>query len=567
MAHPDGKLMNAMGRRVCWGIAAGAIATTTLTVGFVLAVAPSHSLAPSHSQPAAAKKTAPAKDVELQVGIVQRFGSQATDGMTLQAQPGDRLTVKFLPTSGKTQTLTTNTAILKVLMQALPKSQVEERVVLSSHRSFESAEDSANRWRSQGIPVEIAQPKRWQVWAKRDVYTTPLLRRLLLQSLQVKGIQTAFVDSRVLENQPKTALLINGKSYLKDNVQISAGRGAIQVKTELKDDRNTRLYPGRLHLQPNTYGTYTLVNHVPLEAYLRGVVPHEIGTTAASSVLQVQAILARTYALRNLRRFAVDDYQLCADTQCQVYFGWGGVSSATDAAISATRGKVLTYQNELVDAVYSASTGGVTASFSDVWEGADRPYLVTRVDSVSSKWDLVRQPLTNEQTARQFLKQIQGFNETDQKWFRWRYDSSLPELNQELNTYLKTLNSPLANFKTIERLEVVQRSAAGRVQKLRVTTDLGAIDLERDSILLAFYAPASLFFYLDPLVDANKKVTGYAFSGGGFGHGVGLSQTGSYHLGKLGWSSDRILSFYYPGTQLQPLNNSIVFWRDPTPVK
>ena len=550
IAHPD-EMMSAVWLK---GLRAGsvAIATVSLTVSAMTA---------AQSQPAS--QQAAAKDIELQVGVVQRFGTQPTDVVTLQAQPGDRLTLKFPQADGKPQTLTTNSATLKVLMQALPKSQVQERVVLSTHRSFESAEDSANRWRSQGIPVEIAQPKRWQVWAKRDVYTTPLLRRLLLQSLQVKGIQTAFVDSRILKQQPKAALLVNGKSYLKDNVQISAGRGVVQVQTELKDDRNKRLYAGSLRLQPNTYGTYTLVNQVPLEAYLRGVVPHEIGTTTTSSVLQVQAILARTYALRNLRRFAVDNYQICADTQCQVYFGLGGVNSATDAAIAATRGKVLTYQNELVDAVYSASTGGVTASFNDVWEGPDRPYLVTRVDAVANQWDLSRQPLTNEQTARQFLKQTKGFNEADQKWFRWQYTSSLTQLNKDLHEYLKTLNSPLANFKSITQLKVVQRSPAGRVQKLRVTTDLGAIDLEKDNILIAFYAPASLFFYLDPLLDAQKKLTGYAFSGGGLGHGVGLSQTGSYHLGKLGWSSDRILSFYYPGTQLQPINKSLVLWRDP----
>ena len=550
IAHPD-EMMSAVWLK---GLRAGsvAIATVSLTVSAMTA---------AQSQPAS--QQAAAKDIELQVGVVQRFGTQPTDVVTLQAQPGDRLTLKILQADGKPQTLTTNSATLKVLMQALPKSQVQERVVLSTHRSFESAEDSANRWRSQGIPVEIAQPKRWQVWAKRDVYTTPLLRRLLLQSLQVKGIQTAFVDSRILKQQPKAALLVNGKSYLKDNVQISAGRGVVQVQTELKDDRNKRLYAGSLRLQPNTYGTYTLVNQVPLEAYLRGVVPHEIGTTTTSSVLQVQAILARTYALRNLRRFAVDNYQICADTQCQVYFGLGGVNSATDAAIAATRGKVLTYKNELVDAVYSASTGGVTASFNDVWEGPDRPYLVTRVDAVANQWDLSRQPLTNEQTARQFLKQTKGFNEADQKWFRWQYTSSLTELNKDLHEYLKTLNSPLANFKSITQLKVVQRSPAGRVQKLQVTTDLGAIDLEKDNILIAFYAPASLFFYLDPLPDAQKKLTGYAFSGGGLGHGVGLSQTGSYHLGKLGWSSDRILSFYYPGTQLQPINKSLVLWRDP----
>lgn len=89
---------------------------------------------------------------------------------------------------------------------------------------------------------------------------------------------------------------------------------------------------------------------------------------------------------------------------------------------------------------------------------------MTRVDSVASKWDLSRQPLTNEQTARQFLKQTKGFNEADQKWFRWRYNSSLTELNKDLRDYLKTLNSPLANFKSIEQLKVVQRSPAGRVQ-------------------------------------------------------------------------------------------------------
>jgi SpoIID/LytB domain protein len=557
IAHPDGTLKR-LARAIPLRNLLCGIATTALMVG--VAMKGEH----AKSQLALPQQTTATGDVELQVGIVQRFGTQPTDMVTLQAQPGDRLTVKFPQAGGTGQTLTANTAALKILMQPLPEPKLEERVVLSTHRSFESAEDSANRWRSQGIPVEIAQPKQWQVWAKREVYNTPLLRRLLLQSLQAKGIQNAYVESRILKNKPQASLVVNGKSFLKDKVQISAGRGAVYVQTQLKDDRNKRLYAGSLRLQPNTYGTYTLVNQVPLEAYLRGVVPHEIGTTAASSVLRVQAILARTYALRNLRRFAVDDYQLCADTQCQVYRGLSGVAATTDAAIAATRGQVLTYQNELVDAVYSAATGGVTASFNDVWEGPNRPYLTSRVDSVAKPWDLARQPLSSEPAVRKFLKQVKGFNEANQEWFRWRFSSTLSELNTDLQNYLKKVNSPLANFKSIKKLQVVQRSPAGRVQKLRVTTDLGAIDLEKDNILTAFYAPGSLLFYLEPLVDAQKQITGYAFSGGGLGHGVGLSQTGSYHLGKLGWSSDRILSFYYPGTQLKPLNNAIVLWRDPS---
>ncbi|MGC8713539.1 MAG: SpoIID/LytB domain-containing protein [Leptodesmis sp.] len=513
----------------------------------------------------------PGQDIDLQVGIVQRFGRQPSDVLMLQAQPGDRLTIRF-QTGDKAQAWSGATAQLAIVQQALPTPQIEERVVLATHRSYESAEDEANRWRAEGIPVEIAQPKRWQVWAKRDVYHTPLLRRLLLQSLQRRGIQTAFVDTQVLQKRPQVVLEVNGRRVAQDQLQIASGKGIIKVVSQRTDDppkpntppeRTERLYSGNLRLQRNAYGTYTLVNQVPLETYLRGVVPHEIGSTTTPSVLETQAILARTYALRNLRRFAIDDYQLCADTQCQVYYGLTGITLATDRAIAATRGKVLTYQNELVDAVYSAATGGVTAAFNDVWHGPSRPYLRPIIDSVAAKWDLSQQSLANEQNFRQFVQQKQGFNEDDQKWFRWRYDSSLSELNQELREYLKSLKSPLANFKTIQGMEVLQRSPAGRVQILRVTTDQGAVDLEKDNILIAFYAPASLLFYMDPLYDAQKKLTGYAFIGGGLGHGVGLSQSGSYRLGKLGWNSDRILSFYYPGTQVQSVNNSLVFWRDP----
>lgn len=532
------------------------VAPARLAFGVLLAIATTLGLTVERAE------TAKQQDINLQVGIVQRFGQEPKDTMTLKAPAGDRLTVRF-EHQGQTKTLTTNAAKLEVVMQSLPEATVEERVVLSTHRSFESAEEDANRWRSQGIPVEIAQPKRWQVWAKRDVYSTPLLRRLLLHSLQTQGVQTAFIDTKVWQQKPQASLVVNGYRYTRNAFDIVSGKRMIQVSSQVRGEKNQGLYAGSLRLQPNAYGNYTLVNQVPLETYLRGVVPHEIGTFAQQPVLEVQAILARTYALRNLRRFAIDGYQLCADTQCQVYNGLAGAAPTTDRAIATTRSMVLTYNNELVDAVYSATTGGVTAAFNDVWHGSDRPYLTSRIDSIANQWNLAQKPLSDETNMRQFMQQEKGFNEDDQKWFRWTYSSTLQELNKDLREHLKSLRSPLANFKTIQRLDVVQRSLGGRVQKLRVTTDQGSIDLEKDNILIAFYAPASLLFYLDPQYDNQKKLKGYTFHGGGLGHGVGLSQTGSYRLGKLGWSSDRILNFYYPGTQLQPITDAIVFWRDP----
>jgi SpoIID/LytB domain protein len=534
------------------------------------------------AQPAAAQSD---QNPIIDVGVVQRFGTAATDVMTIKPVEGDRLTLKFL-SSGKEQTLVTANEIkVDIALQALAKPQLQEQVVLSTHRSFESAEDSANQWKAKGIEVEIAQPKQWQVWAKRDTYKTPLLRRLLMQNLQSHGAKTAFIDSKWVKQATKVAFTVGESRYQRDELVIDAGSDRAEV-TFNDGEHGRRVYGGDFKLQPNAYGTYTLVNHVPIETYLRGVVPNEIGDAAPVKAIEAQAILARTYALRNLRRFAIDNYQMCADTQCQVYFGLSGSAANSDRAIAATFGQVLTYQNELVDALYSSTTGGITAPFTNVWNGSDRPYLTAVIDSVDNVWDLAAKPLADEQNFRAFIAQKKGFNEGSWDKFRWRTNSTLADLTQDLKSYLSSKQNPQANFTQIQNIAVLERSTAGRVQKMAVTTDRGVIQLEKDEILRAFYAPSSTLFYIDPIYDPAIKsvkpiksaqsptpsvqkqqpvqvLKGYTFVGGGFGHGVGMSQTGAYHLGDLGWSSSRILSFYYPGTQLQPLNSSIVFWREP----
>jgi len=492
----------------------------------------------------------------LKIGIVQRFGAKPSDRLTVQATPGDRLTLKF-KTQNIVKTLSTDSVQLEVQMRPEAPPRLEERLVLSTHRSFESAETDAAYWRTQGIEVEVAQPEGWQVWAKRSRYSTPLLRRLLLYSLQLKGVNTPYLDRKELPQVPQASWVVNGYRYSRDNLDITAGKALIQV--------DKKRYAGSLRLQPNAYGNYTLVNQVPLETYLRGVVPHEIGTGAPLPTIQAQAIIARTYALRNLRRFAIDGYELCADTQCQVYQGLEGTNPVVDRAIAATAGQVLTFQNQLVDALYSSATGGVTAPFQDVWEGAARPYLKAIIDAVPNQvWDLSRRPLADEQNFRAFIGLQQGFNEADWQQFRWRIESPLPQLSKDLRTYLQSQKSPQTNFQKIQRIQVSERSAAGRVLKITVQTDRGAIELTKDNILRAFEAPNSLLFYLEPLYEPDgKTLKGYAFVGGGLGHGVGLSQTGSYHLGEIGWSAAQILAFYYPGTQLKPLSKSIVFWQEP----
>jgi SpoIID/LytB domain protein len=506
-----------------------------------------------------------AKDVELRVGVVQRFGDEATDQLTLQATPGDRLTLRFLSGDMQMQTLQVDSLKLETVMQPLPKPVVEERLVLSNHATFETAEDSANQWRQQGIEVEIAQPERWQVWAKRSVYQTPLVRRLLLSTIQSQGNTTAQLETEIVTQVPRPSFVVNGFRYTRHQLDISAEKNLIQVG-QGKENKNPHLYPGHLRIQPNAYGTYTLVNQVPLETYLRGVVPHEIGAGAPYAAVEAQTIIARTYALRNVRRFTADGYELCADTHCQVYKGITGTVPLTDQAIAATKGLVLTYNNELVDALYSSTTGGITAPFSDVWNGSERPYLKAVVDSPASVWNLSQNSLADEENFRQFINLKQGFNETGRDAFRWRRESSLEQIKDDLKRYLEKSGSPLGNFTTIQQMQIVERSPAGRILKLVVQTDQGPIELYKNEVRSAFGPPRSTLFYLEPVYGADKILKGYAFVGGGFGHGVGMSQYGSYNLANLGWSGAKILDFYYPGTQIQPLNDSIVFWQASNPL-
>jgi SpoIID/LytB domain protein len=503
-------------------------------------------------------------DVELRIGIVQRFGDDPKEVLQLQATKGDRLRLQFKTGKGQEAIVTDQPVKMEVTMQPVPTPLVEERLVLGTFRTYETAEDNARKWQEQGIEVEIAQPERWQVWAKRETYSTPLVRRLLMRSLAGGGKTNPKLETQIIKQVPTVSWVVNGTRYSPNNLEVSSGKNLILVGEGVKKDNKeplnpekNRLYPGKLQLQPNAYGTYSLVNQVPLETYLRGVVPYEIGTNAPVAALEAQSILARTYVLRNLRRFEIDNYQLCADTHCQVYFGLKGISPATDNAIASTRGMVLTYKNELVDALYSASTGGVTASFTDVWYGDDRPYLKPVVDSATEIWNLSNQNLTDETNFQAFINKKDGFNDSGWQLFRWKRETSLEDITKGLQKFLKVKNSPYAKLKAVTELKVSERSQSGRILKLDVSSDIGEFSLRKDEVRSAFYAPISTLFYLQPLNKGQTTTWGYAFVGGGMGHGVGLSQTGAQNLAKLGWATDKILQFYYPGTQLQALNDKI----------
>lgn len=483
----------------------------------------------------------------LHIGIVQRFGRSETDQVKLAAPTGSLLTLEFAQADGSTQTQRTPRVSIGIVNRALTTPETVYRLILSSHKSFESAEANANHWQSLGISTEIAQPQEWQVWANRAYTPQQLIQ--IQQYAQKEGIPHVRLEVQERRERAELSWVHEHFRYHRTRLRVTSDAGYLRV--------NDRHYAGSITIQPNAYGSYTVVNAVPLETYLRGVVPHEVGSGAPFAAMAAQAILARTYALKNLHRFQVDDYQLCANTHCQVYKGLTGTHPRADEAIRQTSGLVLTYNGELVDAVYSSTNGGISAAFEDVWDGDPRPYLRPQAD-------IAHQPgkpldLRQESSFQAFLAQREGFNEAGvSRLFRWEFSLSLEELNTQLRAGQDYLGIPMPTWSSIAGMQILERSASGRVQvmqlDLQTAEGIRSILLRKDQVRLAFPRLYSTLFRIEPLKQG-ERLAGYRFIGGGFGHGVGLSQYGSYTLARQGFNAAQILAFYYPGTTLAPLGS------------
>jgi peptidoglycan hydrolase-like amidase len=140
----------------------------------------------------------------------------------------------------------------------------------------------------------------------------------------------------------------------------------------------SRAYRGALEIFGNARRTLTVVNELPLEDYLRGVVPNELNPAAFGQLeaLKAQAVAARTYIQRNLGQFQREGYDVCATDACQVYFGVLTEDALASQAVLETRGMVATYDGKPINALYSSTCGGRTEDAKNIFTEAV-PYLVS----------------------------------------------------------------------------------------------------------------------------------------------------------------------------------------------
>ncbi len=297
---------------------------------------------------------------------------------------------------------------------------------------------------------------------------------------------------------------------------------------------NGRPYRGEIVLLRDRTGV-TVVNRVPMEAYLDGVVSSEMGRRDSVEIeaLRAQAIVSRTYALRNLGRWRAEGFDLLAGISDQVYGGVLNETGLGNAAVADTRGRVLTYNGELIEAFFFSTCGGRTASGLEIFRGADRPYLrsIDDVDAGGRAWCSI--------SPR----------------FRWRESWTGDELRAVLRRSLPAVSRIAAEQVTAVRdVRVNGRTGSGRAAGLTVTLATTSVEVDgpqvRQVLRTAAGEPLRSNAFTLSMSSAGGRVSRLVADGGGAGPGVGFCQWGAVGRARAGQNHPEILAAYYPGTAI-----------------
>ena len=259
-----------------------------------------------------------------------------------------------------------------------------------------------------------------------------------------------------------------------------------------------------------------VVGSILAEADVRG-----LDADAAQRVAQVQAILARTYALANQSRHAPDGFDLCSTTHCQVYRPADalpeGASTLARSATRATNGLVITHEGRPINSVFHADCGGSTSDATVAWGGPTPPYL----HAVGDRFCLTdaRDP--------------------------WHFIVSRTELRDALNLDRRTQVG-----RHLEGLRTAEQDESGRVVRVEIWGEESVSDVRGEElrrVLTERFGPNSI---KSARFSVQREGDQFLFEGRGWGHGIGLCQRGAAARARTGHTPAEIFQHYYPGTSL-----------------
>ncbi len=313
---------------------------------------------------------------------------------------------------------------------------------------------------------------------------------------------------------------------------------------EAKEDR---FYEGEIKVRAARGGRLNVVVSLPVERYLRGVVPYEIGA-APLQALRAQAVAARSEAIAAMRNrmYAGDGFDICGDVDCQVFGGTTRVTAQVDRAIRTTRGVILQSSGTPINAYFASNCGGFSESIENVWpwRSGPRPYWTAHPDADA----LVVDSLQNETHLRGWLAsepptycnpQAQpGLPDWSRKYWRWKVSTSADSLG---------LTGKSSRAGRIVRIDSVRRGNSGRIISAVFVGEKGRFRVTTELEFRQVWSPPlrSSCVVVDP-EGPPQRPNRFLVTGAGWGHGVGMCQSGAVGMALAGRTAEQILQHYFP---------------------
>jgi len=321
------------------------------------------------------------------------------------------------------------------------------------------------------------------------------------------------------------------------------------------------------------------VNRLPVEDYLKSVISSEMSAQAPKEFLKAHAVISRSWvmaqssAARNGRlsapvpqtdgegymkwydRQGHNLFDVCADDHCQRYQGITMIDNPNaELAVKETFAETLVYEGHLCDARFSKCCGGMTEQFETCWQDTHYPYLTPVRDGVATdlpdltdnaqaeKW-IGSSPISFcSNLSPQLLREVlNDYDNETTDFYRWQVEYTTQELSETFN------RKSGIDVGTIIDLVPLERGPSGRIFKLLVKGDAKEAIIGKELEIRRVLSPTHL---LSSAFTVQRTANGFLFKGAGWGHGVGLCQTGAAMMGSKGYGYREILEHYYPGTDL-----------------
>ena len=366
---------------------------------------------------------------------------------------------------------------------------------------------------------------------------------------------------------------INGRSATLRDFVVICPQGVLGVK-DLTRKGKPALYHGAFEvIQKDDRRGFYLVNLVETQEYLKGVVPNEMPVRFGLEALKAQAVAARNYVLTP-RTQAYKEFNVVDSVASQVYYGVNTEADLATRAVMETDGIVALYNNEPILALYSSTAGGYTESYSHAFSdpltkmfpSINKPYLTAVPDKSEFK------SLEDENDAKKFYESKVPSFDIESPYYRWRKQWAVGELENVLKTTM------IAQSKTgfihpafkqgdelgkIKDIKVMKRGASGKAVEIELMTTKGCYRIAKELVIRRVFQKdgvslPSANIVFEKKVDSYGNVTDITIFGGGFGHGVGMSQYGAgYMATKLNQPYYNILRHYYTGINLGTMPKTI----------